>query len=187
LGVFPMDVKRYKISFLCADGHKWLLGPEGAALFYCCADKIRSIKQAYVSWLSVREPFAFDFSSMDLADGARRFECGTPNFAGIAGLHQSLALLIEVGIERITERILTLTRLAEEGLRHKGYDILSPWEEHERSGILTFGHAKHPPKFVAEQLQKKKTISTVRGGGVRISPHFYNNPEEVGIFLDALP
>jgi cysteine desulfurase/selenocysteine lyase len=187
LGVIPMDVKRCRISFLAADGHKWLLGPEGAGLFYCALDLLPSVKQAYASWLSVREPHRFDRIALDFAPSARRFECGTLNTAGLVGLHRSLETLLEVGIDRIMERILLLTGLAGEGLRRKGYRLLSPWEEDERSGILTFDHPAHDTEKLSYLLREAGVIQTLRGGGVRISPHFYNNEEEVEAFLAALP
>jgi len=187
LGVLPMDVAACRISFLSADGHKWLLGPEGAALFYCSMEALPLLKPAYVSWMSVREPSRFDLISQDLAEGARRFECGTPNFAGVAGPRQSLKMLLEIGIDRIMDHVLHLNRIAGEGLEKKGYPILSPWNEGERSGILSFTHPKHTPESLAELLNHAKVVTTVRGKGVRISPHFYNTEEEVEKFLKALP
>jgi selenocysteine lyase/cysteine desulfurase len=187
LGYIPTDVQRCHISYLSADGHKWLLAPEGAALFYCREDRLAEINQAYLSWLSVREPFRFDDPRLELAPGARRFECGTPNVAGTVGLHASLKFLLEAGIGRIEERVLEIVRLAAEGLQAKGYRILSPWEEGERSGILTFDHPDHAAESLRDRLKDAGVISTLRGGGVRISPHFYNNEEEIERFLSALP
>lgn len=187
LGVIPMDVRRYRIAFLCADGHKWLLAPEGAALFYCAEEWLPALKQAYLSWLSVCNPFDFDDFAQEVAPGARRFECGAPHFAGIVGLHQSMKTLLEVGIDRIMTRVLELTDQAEEGLRSKGYEILSPREKDERSGILTFSHPKRSAEELTDLLNDSKVVTTLRGGGVRISPHFYNSEEEIERFLDILP
>jgi selenocysteine lyase/cysteine desulfurase len=187
LGVIPMDVERCRISFLAADGHKWLLGPEGAGIFFCAPKFLPKVKQAYASWLSVREPHRFEHLALDLATAARRFECGTLNIAGLAGLHQSLKTLLEVGIDRIMERVIFLTGLAWEGLRKKGYRLLSPWEAGERSGILTFVHPARDRSELADLLKEAGVIATLRGGGIRISPHFYNNEEDVEKFLDALP
>jgi selenocysteine lyase/cysteine desulfurase len=187
LGYIPMDVKRCHISFLSADGHKWLLAPEGAALFFCAADMLERLDQAYLSWLSVREPFRFDDPRLELAPGARRFECGTPNVAGTVGLHASLKFLLDAGIERIEERVLQIVEAAAEGLAAKGYRILSPREEGERSGILTFDHPDHSAESLRDRLKDGGVVSTLRGGGVRISPHFYNNEEEIEQFLDILP
>ncbi len=187
LGMIPMDVSMCRISFLSADGHKWLLGPEGAAIFYCSRECLDRIEPAYVSWLSMEDPSAFDELSFNLAQGARRFECGTPNFAGCAGLARSLEMLLDAGISGIKEKVLFLTGLAEEGLRGKGYRLLSPREKLERSGILTFSHSAHSPEHVTDRLSAAKVVTTIRGGGVRISPHFYNSEGEVECFLKALP
>ncbi len=187
LGVFPMDVKRYRISFLAADGHKWLLGPEGAGIFYCAEEGLERLNQAYASWRSVREPHRFDHISFKFAEGARRFECGTPPMAGVAGLNQSLKTLLEVGIQRIGDRVRELTGQAGDGLIKKGYNLLSPWEKGERSGIVTFTHSSRTPEDLFAILSEARVVATVRGGGVRISPHFYNSEEEIERFLSVLP
>ncbi|MBU0756250.1 MAG: aminotransferase class V-fold PLP-dependent enzyme, partial [Planctomycetes bacterium] len=187
LGVFPMDVGKCHISFLSADGHKWLLGPEGAALFYCAKEWMPHLKPAYLSWLSVQEPFRFGQKTVELAESARRFESGTPNFTGIVGLNASLKILLETGIDRIGPRIMSLLDISVKGLKEKGYEILSPWGKSERSGIITFRHPEHEAASIQERLLEAGVVTTLRGGGVRISPHFYNTEDEIERFLGALP
>jgi len=187
LGVIPMDVKKYRITFLAADGHKWLLSPEGAALFFCSREGLSLLDQAYMSWFSVAEPFDFDNTSQCLADGARRFECGVPNILGLVGLHQTMSILQEAGIGRIMNRVQDLTSYAEEGLKRIGCKILSPRKEGEKSGILSFSHPRYAPDKLAKLLSDAKVITTARGKGVRISPHFYNNEEDLDRLLSAIP
>lgn len=187
MGVLPLDVAKCKISFLSADGHKWLLAPEGAAVFYCAADRLNSLNQAYLSWLSVREPFDFGQTTIELAPSARRFECGTPNFAGTVGLHSSLKMILEVGVDRIEKRVLSLLEQAVDRLEQKGYEVRSPRKKGEQSGILTFSHERYDPETLKDRLLEAKVVTTLRGGGVRISPHFYNNEEEIEQMLAALP
>ena len=187
LGACPLDVKRIRASFLAADGHKWLLAPEGAGIFYCARTWLDALKPTYVSWRSVEDPFDFDRIPQRPADEARRFEFGTPPMPGIVGLHASMSLLLEVGIGRIRDRILALTNFARDGLEARGYRVLSPWGECERSGILTFAHPTRSPDELTELLARNAVVVTARGGGVRLSPHFYNNEEDLKKLLDTLP
>lgn len=187
LGAFPLDVHRCRVSFLAADGHKWLLGPEGAGIFFCARERLEALDPPFASWMSVKEWGNYDRLVLEFAEGARRFECGTPHYAALSGLHRSLGLLIEIGVERIAERVLALTRRAGEGLLGKGYRLLTPWVEGERSGIVTFAHPDHTPEALLARLAAARVVATRRGGGVRISPHFYNTEDEVDRFLEALP
>lgn len=188
LGVFPLDVRECCISFLAADGHKWLLAPEGAALFFCAKENLKDISPSCVSWMSVKDMGNFDSSTMNLADDARKFETGTPPYAGIAGLHQALKTFKEIGLEKIEAQVLHLTSHLADGLRKKGYKLLSPLEiPEERSGIVVFGHPDYDPEALKDMLKDAGVIVTLRGGGVRVSPHFYNNVEEVERLLNALP
>ena len=103
-------------------------------------------------------------------------------------MNQSLQILLEIGVERIMDRgPPAQTAWPRDGLRGKGYRVLSPWEEGERSGILLFDHPDHEPEALVDLLLRAGVVVTRRGSGVRISPHYYNNKEEVEIFLGALP
>ena len=77
LGVFPMDVHRCRVSFLAADGHKWLLGPEGAGIFFCARDRLASLDPPFASWMSVEEPGDFDRLVLEFAKGD---DLATPQF-----------------------------------------------------------------------------------------------------------
>ncbi|MGH9453746.1 MAG: aminotransferase class V-fold PLP-dependent enzyme, partial [Terriglobia bacterium] len=109
LGAFPVNVKKSKIAGLTADGHKWLMGPEGAGLLYVRPDLIERLQPSSVGWMSVKGSEDFSSRQLEWAEGARRFECGTLNTAGIYGLGAAIDLLLEVGVEAIAKRILTLT------------------------------------------------------------------------------
>ena len=93
LGVFPLDVEETGIDFLAADGHKWMIGPEGAGVFYSRQEHLQMLRPMNVGWNSVKQ--GNDFSNVDLKvrDAARRYEGGTQNMAGFIGLGASLELL----------------------------------------------------------------------------------------------
>ena len=104
LGVIPMDVKEYKIDFLSADAHKWLLGPEGIGIFYCRRELAERLTPPLVGWRSVQNEFDFDHPDFRLKTDALRFEEGSMNVMGILGLGAAIELLLEVGVKNITER-----------------------------------------------------------------------------------
>jgi len=189
LGVLSVDVERCAVSFLSADSHKWLMGLEGAALFYCRAEMLPRLRPPFVSWRSVEEPFNFQRPRIELAATARRFEYGAYNLAGICALNATLKLILEVGIDAISQHVLRLTDRLVRGLHERGMAVLSPRAEAERSGIVTFRYTEGQHDYTEEvvRLREKGIIVSARGGGIRVSPHLYNTEEEIDTLLEALP
>ncbi len=187
LGAFPLDVEEFGIDALCADAHKWLLGPEGAAIFYCARRSMSKIKTTSIGWASVES--AYDFLNYDttLHSDARRFENGTLNTVGIAGMRASIELLLEVGIDNIAKRILHLTDFLCAGLSRRGYTTLSSRYADDRSGIVSFRHPDKPTAQLLVALRQAHVICTERGDHIRLSPHFYNTEDEIDSALAALP
>lgn len=187
LGVLPLEVEALGIDFLAADGHKWLLGPEGCALFYCSKRSLRRLRVAALGWAGVTT--AHDFLNYDttLHPDARRFETGTHNTVGIAGLKAGIDFLLEVGIGAIAERVLELTDHLCAGLETRGYDLLSPRGHGEASGIVSFNSPRHRSEDLYRALRAGGVISSLRGGYLRLSPHFYNTLDEIDRALHLLP
>ncbi len=187
LGALPMDVEDLHIDVLCADAHKWLLGPEGSALFYCTRRKLSQIKVNNLGWASVENAYDFLDYDMTLAANSRRFENGTLNTVGIAGLKGAVDFLMEQGIDQIAARILALTDLLYDGIKAKGYTVISSREPQDKSGIITFRHPSIPSGQLVAQLREKNIIGAERGDHIRLSPHFYNTEEELEQVLSILP
>ena len=186
VGAIDLDVKACNIDILAADGHKWLLAPEGAAIFYCAKEKQDALINTNVGWAGVVNPR--DFLNYDLTPqpDATRFEEGSYNSVGLYGLGAAVELLLEIGIPNIEQRILDLTVHLIEGLRSKGYRLLTPTGESERSGIVVFESDRYTPADLVERLRRENVIGAERGG-VRLSPHFYNSEAEIDQVLDLLP
>lgn len=181
LGIFEVDVNACNIDFLAADGHKWLLAPEGIGILFVSERAIDDLHPHFVGWHSVEDPsnylpYHFDKIRKD----ARKYEEGSPNLLGTYALGASLGFLLETGIKSIGERILSLTDNLAEGLKERGYEILSPRAAGEKSGILIFsaGSSEKDARLY-EYLGKNNIFAALRGGGVRFSPHFYNSEDEV--------
>ncbi len=188
VGALPVDVRAMSIDFLSADGHKWMLGPEGAGIFYCRRELLPRLRPLVMGWLNVINAEEFGTYDFTLKPNAGRFESGSHNIPGLLGLHASLSLLANVGIAAISERIRMLTQRLIDGLRVKGYLIVSPREHSEWSGIVSFLSSKHNHQRLVKVLQKEhKTEIALREGRLRFSGHFYNTEEQIDRLIEHLP
>jgi selenocysteine lyase/cysteine desulfurase len=185
LGCLPLDVERCGIDFLSADGHKWLLSVEGCGIFFARRNLLPQLTPPVVGWRNVADPGDFDHYQSALRSDAGRFEEGTPATPGIFALGAAIDLLLEVGLEAIGERVLALTDRLVEGLRARGARLLSPRGDCA-SGIVSFRLAEEPPRRTWQRLRERRIHTMVRRGGVRASPHFYNDEAEIDALLEAL-
>lgn len=184
LGLLPVDVKKCGIHLLAAGGHKWLLGPLGSGLLYVDREVVSRFVPPLVGWKSVvnEEDFELHF---ELKRDAGKFEPGTLNLPGIFGLGAALELLQSVGVANIRQRVLALNDRFAEALQARGLEVVSPWGETERSGILSF----RPPVDALHcfrLLAGRKVLVSPRGGLIRLSPHFWNDESDVEAFFAAL-
>ncbi len=186
LGALALDVRDMQIDFLAADGHKWLLGPEGAAIFFCSRQAMPKLRPSELGWLSVENQWNLLEYKLELRRDARRFECGTLNIAGIRGLAAAMEFLLDVGIERIESRVLELTDLLCAGLERKGYRLLSPRGPNEKSGIVSFYPKSGGAFELYRRLTAERIVVSPREGLLRVSPHFYNTQEEIERLLSKL-
>lgn len=188
LGVLPIDVRAMKIDFLSADGHKWLLGPEGAGVFYCRHELLGLLRPSSVGWLNVRDAMAFNDYRLEFRDDARRFDSGSYNFAGVWGLGASIQWLLGIGIDEVWKRVELLTTRLADGVREKGYRLVSSRQAGESSGIVCFVSAKFDHgRIVSHLRQEYRTVISTRGGRLRVSPHFYNTEDEIDQLVEHLP
>lgn len=179
LGAAPFDLKRCQADFVAADGHKWMLAPEGVALFYCRPGLRESLKLNQFGWHMVEDYGDFDRRDWTPAHSARRFECGSPNSLGVHGLHASLGLLEEVGITHINEIISGNTSYLIDNLKELGCEIMSPVDPARRLGIVVFRHSRLDSEALYQTLMKARVLCALRGGGVRFSPHFHTSEAQL--------
>lgn len=174
IGALPFDVQKSRCAFAMADGHKWMLGPEGLAVFYCRRDMREVLKLHEFGWHMLEHAGDYDRTTWEPAHSARRFECGSPNMLGAMGLEASLSLLEEVGMDQVSvaleERVAHLTT---ELRTMVGVRLLSPTDPARRAGIVTFSLDDWDNQALFEHLKGEQIVCALRGGGVRLSPHFY--------------
>ena len=187
LGALPIDVAACQADFLAADAHKWLLAPEGIAVFFCRADVRPKLQLLQQGWHMVDRSWDFDRTEWPVSDTAVRFEAGSPNTTGQAALHASAGLLLEFGMERIGAAVLENTdRLMTELVRIDGIRLNSHTAPARRSGIVNFRHETIAPGTLYQGLKERGISCALREGGVRVSPHFYQGETELAVFLEAL-
>jgi selenocysteine lyase/cysteine desulfurase len=186
LGVLPLDVSRTPIDFLAADGHKWLLGPPGAGIFYVRRELVDFLHATSVGWSSVVN--YHDFSKIDfrLKPHAGRWESGTLNFAGILGLGPSLQLLLDIGIPAVEARVMELTDYLCERARALGLEVFSSRSLSERSGIVSLLAPGRDLQHLKRRCRDAGIVVNHRSGRLRVSPHCYNTTEEIDRLIDVL-
>lgn len=193
VGALPVDVQAMGIDFLIADGHKWMLGPEGCGFMYVRDDLVELLHPNIVGWMNMIDAIHYGNYRFEFLKDARRFEPGSYNLPGIFALGASLELIHEVGIETIWSRIETLTDRLCAGLKAKDYRVLSPRRTGEKSGIITFDspaenkRATPPLTTIISELEEQGIVIVIREGHLRASPHFYNSEAQIDRLIDALP
>jgi cysteine desulfurase / selenocysteine lyase len=176
LGALRYDQGSVQADFVVADGHKWMLGPEGVALFYCRPELRERLRLLQYGWHMVERMGEYDRLDWQPAASARRFECGSPNMLGIHALHASLGLLLETGMDEVERAVLARSTLLVDEIRGcSDFELLTPSEEQRRTGIVTFRHRRVPPMRLHAHLTANGVVCAQRAGGVRFSPHFHNS------------
>jgi cysteine desulfurase / selenocysteine lyase len=186
LGVYPLDVRRTPIDFLAADGHKWLLGPEGAGIFYVRREHLEGLRPIMVGWNSVAHSGEFTRLDYDLKPTAARYEGGSLDMVGLLGFGASLELLVEYGTKAISERLTQVTDLLCERLASSGARIASSREPERKSGIVSFEMPGKDPHVLRRELQEAGVVVNCRGGRLRSSPHAYTNEADIDRLIAGL-
>jgi cysteine desulfurase / selenocysteine lyase len=187
IGALQFDVQAIQADFVVADGHKWMLGPEGLALFYCRQALIDSLVLNEFGWHMLQSPGDFDRQDWLPAIDASRFECGSPNMLTIHALNASLDVLFDVGMQRIEAQVLENSgKVIELLLELDGVELLSPPDPQRRAGIVTFRRNGVDSEALYSHLQQSGVICALRGGGIRFSPHFYTEQEKISTAIQLV-
>ena len=185
VGVLPMDVHHSKISFLAADGHKWMGGTEGCAIFYVAEEHREQLDVLENGWTNIDRRGKFILTPTDLLPDARRFEAGSLNTNGVYGLRAAIDLLLEIGIETVRDLALAVASRLAEGLESIGWRVAT---YPVASAIV----GATPPSVERtllhwhRYLEENGVICAPREGLLRFSPHFYNDAGEVDRIIELL-
>ncbi|HEX6640047.1 MAG TPA: aminotransferase class V-fold PLP-dependent enzyme, partial [Thermoanaerobaculia bacterium] len=186
VGMLPIDVRRAKIDFLAADGHKWMCGPEGAAIFYAASEKRELLEVLEIGWTNIARQGKFIGAGTTLIDDSRRFEAGSLNTNGIYGLRAALDVLHQIGMDVVAQHAIAVADQLAEGLESIGWNVASP--RPLRSAIV----GATPPNVEKSlfswhrDLEAQGIVTAPREGLLRFSPHFYNHAGDVERVIRAL-
>lgn len=190
LGAFPTSARN--VDFMAADAHKWLLGPCAAGLMFVRKEIQDQLRPTTYGWHNIRCPNFTAQETIVYRTDARRYEAGTANLAGLAGLKASLELLLEVGIENIATELLRKRAWVLPRLREKGYEVLQADAPPECSGgMITFHKPGADLAALHQKLLAANIVTSLRSDRsarklLRLSPHFYNTDAELERVLELL-
>jgi len=179
LGALQFDVRAWNVDFLAADGHKWMLGPEGLAVFYCRPELRGLLRLRQYGWHMVADAGDFENHIWRPADTAARFECGSPNMLGIHALAASIGLIAETDIRKIERKVLDNSRYMKELIERSEWSLAGSEDAERRSGIVAFRVPGHPSEKLHHVLRENGVACAVRAGNIRFSPHFYTPREDI--------
>jgi selenocysteine lyase/cysteine desulfurase len=182
LGVIPVDVQALPIDALAADGHKWMLGPEGAGFGYIRREWVERLQPVMVGWNSVVNPIDFNTIDFRLKPHAGCWEGGAYNVPGITALGASLELLLDTGVTSIWQRVQGLTQYLCDKAASAGCEVFSSRAPGEDSGIVSLTKPGHAARDLMRRCREVGIIVNDRQHRLRVSPHAYNTEAE----LDAL-
>jgi cysteine desulfurase / selenocysteine lyase len=186
LGVFPIDVQRTPVDALAADGHKWMLAPEGAGFAYIRREWVDRLHPIGVGAHSVVNPFEYHKVDFRLKPHAGRWEGGALNVPGLWALGASLELLLGARIPNVATRVLELTDYLCERVTAAGCEVFSSRVGNDRSGIVSFVKPGHDQKELMKRCRAAGVIINCRADRLRVSPHCYNTEAEVDRLIDLL-
>ncbi|MBS1847557.1 MAG: aminotransferase class V-fold PLP-dependent enzyme [Actinobacteria bacterium] len=190
LGVLPCQLADWGVDFAAADAHKWLLGPEGIGVLYVAEAHRERLRVLEPGWASVTHRMEWDNLELVYDESARRFEGGTLNMIGLAGLGASLELLESAGVDAVWSHVDALCDRLCAALVEIGATVLSdrrpPTEPQGRSANVTFTMRGVDADALHERLESDGVICSPRGGGIRFAPHGYNTAEDIDAAVEAV-
>ncbi len=185
IGAVEFDAQEYQADFVMADGHKWMLGPEGLGVFYTTPESRNKLELTQFGWHMIEDIHNYENKPWNIHPGARRFECGSPNMLGIHALSASLSLLLETGMSEVEHQVITKAEYLIEKIRQSSeLKLLSLANSKLKSGIVVFAHRTYSNVDLFKHLQANDVMCALRGEGIRFSPHFYNSFDELDQALE---
>jgi len=184
IGTYPIDVRTLEVDFLAAGVLKYLLGSPGLAFLWTRRELVEQLLPTQTGWFADRDIFEMDIYDYSPSPTARRFESGTPPvpaiYAGVAGMQ----LMQEIGIAETALHVSSLNDRLIAGIDDIGGDVATPRDK-ERRGALVCVRSADAPTLV-RRLAEERIIVSERDGNLRISPHAYNNEDDIDAVIAAL-
>jgi len=184
LGTEPFDAPSSGADFVASGTLKFLMGIPGIAFLWVRPGVAERLKPAVTGWFGRREPYAFDLSRLDWADGARRLDLGTPSILEAYVARAGMEWLQEIGLKAVQAWTRKLRRHLVEGASERDFSVLAPGDDADATATTAIAVAN--AHEVEEALRGQGVLASARGPAIRLAPHFYNSFEDVDRALDAL-
>lgn len=184
IGTMPIDVKQLKVDFLVGGVLKYLLSSSGQAYLYVRKDLLPTLQPTTGGWFTQANIFAMDNNAHTPSPTARKFEAGSPPVPNLYATLAGIKLIQSLGPERIQREIREVTGAIKEGVMRRGFNLVSPVDPAQHGALITV--RSHKVDLLVKWLAAENIIVSSRDHNLRISPHFYNNQEDVSRLLNAL-
>ncbi|MDI9347047.1 MAG: aminotransferase class V-fold PLP-dependent enzyme [Methylacidiphilales bacterium] len=189
IGAFSLCInKPENIDAVVAGSHKWLNGISGLGIMYCSDKLLHRLNSTLVGWRSVKEINFEKHPSPAISKKIRKLENGNPNLFGTVALYESLKMINKIGIKNISKKILHNCNRIDKimCLFSDRIKLLAPetMRTPKLSGILTYtlknkNGSPKKPQDLYEYLLNNNIITSIRAGGIRLSPHWYTDESEI--------
>lgn len=187
-GAMPLDLPSQYVDAAAGASYKWLCAPEGCGILYLSERARERVKPLSRGWISVEDAWNFCDREQPLVESAHAWETGMGGTALLCGLEKSVKLLCETGVEKIAAHLAELTDFLCEIVPSKKYRILSARAGNEKSQIVSLlPQNGTSSQAAAEHLARENVIVSARGPLLRISPHFFNNFDDIERLAALLP
>jgi len=177
-----LDLSKIGADFVVGGVLKYMLGAPGVGYMYTKAETTKNLIPSSTGWFAAKDIFKMGIHEYDPATDARRFESGTPPIPSLYPAVAGLEYLLKVGMEEIVDYVSHLHEALRDGIEEIGGSIATP--AHAHAAMLAVRSTDENALVAA--LESEKIITSCRDGNLRISPHFYNNMEDIDLTIKAL-
>lgn len=184
IGVLRFDTSRIRPAMLAVHGYKWMLSPTGAGFMYVAPDVRQRLRPNVVGWRSDkrwREVDNLHHGRPEFKHAAEKYEGGGLPFTLLYAMHAAVEMMLEIGPEAIERRVLSLADVLRLRLRELGAEVADG-----ATPIIAARFEGVDVSAIARQLKEKHIVVSARHGFLRVSPHLYNNEEDIDRFASAL-
>ncbi len=183
VGAIPIDLSKLKTDFLVGGVLKYMLGAPGVGFMFARPETTSHLIPTATGWFAADNIFAMAIHSYDPAKDARRFESGTPAIPSLYPAAAGLEYVLNVGLANIAAYVAPLHDELREGISGLGYRVVTPKAPQNHAAMIAIATSDESAHVVA--LEGEKVVVSSRDGNVRISPHFYNDREDVAKVIAA--